>query len=208
MQCQGRGTAFVLGSGLLVDVPLEALSDLFREVVLIDVVHLPMARKTARRFPNVRTLDLDVTGAAEPLFESIRSSMPSLPGISPSFPFLAEAPDFVVSLNIMSQLPVIPERFITKSGHGSTVTQVEAWCMKIVSAHWKSLSSLPCAACLVTDYSFRKIDRGGAAIESGGTLRGVALPVPDETWTWEIAPLGELSRGYSMVLDVGAWHID
>jgi hypothetical protein len=31
----------VLGAGLLLDVPLNALSSLFREVVLVDIVFLP-----------------------------------------------------------------------------------------------------------------------------------------------------------------------
>jgi hypothetical protein len=206
-RCRSRDTAFILGSGILADVPLEGLSDLFREVVLVDVVHLPAALKTARSFPNVRTLGLDVTGTAEKLFESSRNRAPSLPAVTPSFPSLTGEHDFVVSMNIMSQLPVIPERYIMKTGFGATETQVAAWCGQIVSTHWEGLSSLPCPACLVTDFSFRKLDRKNAVIETGGTIRGVALTPPDEIWSWEIAPTGELSRSYSMVLDVGAWNI-
>lgn len=206
-RCAGRERAFILGSGILADVPLGELSLLFGEVVLVDVVFLPMARKKARQFRNVMMLELDVTGAAESLCLSLANGASSLPGIRPPLPSLVKESDFVVSLNILSQLPVIPERYVLKKGRGIPEEQVERWCGEIASTHVKTLAALPCSACLVTDFSSRKRDRQGNLMETGVTLRGVELPRPEETWTWDIAPLGELSKGFSMELDVGAWHI-
>lgn len=206
-RCNGRGTAYIIGSGILADVPLEELSALFREVVLIDVVFLPMACKKVKQCPNVRMLPLDVTGTAELVFQGSGNGMPSLPVIRPALPFPVNETDFVVSLNILSQLPVIPERYIVKTMRGIPGTQVDAWSGEIVSMHVKTLSALPCTVCLVSDFSYKKRDRKGTVIDTGDTLREVSLPSPDETWTWDIAPLGELSRRVSMELDVGAWHI-
>ncbi len=49
----GRGSAVVLGSGLLDDVPLDSLAKLFDRVTLVDAVHPWPARLAARRHGNV-----------------------------------------------------------------------------------------------------------------------------------------------------------
>ena len=50
----------VLGSGLLLDVPLVRLCDMFDEVELVDILHLPRVQKRAQFFPNVRLVDADL----------------------------------------------------------------------------------------------------------------------------------------------------
>ena len=61
-RCEQRRSAFVVGSGLLFDIPLEALSRQFEIVVLVDIVHAWSVRRQAARLSNVRLLPLDVTG--------------------------------------------------------------------------------------------------------------------------------------------------
>ncbi|MDO9631870.1 MAG: hypothetical protein Q7I92_08240, partial [Humidesulfovibrio sp.] len=57
-----RRTALVLGSGLLLDVPLDELSALFKSVVLADMAFVPEVRARAARLGNVQTLEVDLTG--------------------------------------------------------------------------------------------------------------------------------------------------
>src|SRR5690349_4903760 len=45
------GTAVVLGSGPLFDVPLDALARHFKSVVLVDRAHLAGTRRLARPYP-------------------------------------------------------------------------------------------------------------------------------------------------------------
>lgn len=82
--------AVVLGSGALLDVPLEELSRLFREVWLVDMVHPWRARRQARRFANVRLVEHDVTEGG--------TDRPS------RFLDVADI-DWVASVNLVSQLP-------------------------------------------------------------------------------------------------------
>ena len=42
------------------------------------------------------------------------------------------------------------------------------------------------------------LDRSGACVKSQDALFGVALPDGAAQWRWEMAPLGELSRGYAL----------
>jgi hypothetical protein len=206
-KCPGRDRVTILGSGILLDVPLEELSARFREVVLVDVVFLPETRRQIRGHENVRLLELDVTGAAENLYRTVRAGGRSLPGIFPSFSGMAEGSSIVVSLNILSQLPVIPERYIWKKMPGMGGEEVEAWCRELVSSHCQALAALPCSACMISDFSSIHCGIDGSIQEQNDTLRSVALPPPDETWTWNLAPLGEYSRHYAQELSVGAWHI-
>src|SRR4051794_1867981 len=53
-KCAQRRKAVVLGSGLLLDVPLAELAGAFREVILVDVVHPLEVRWQRSRFPNVQ----------------------------------------------------------------------------------------------------------------------------------------------------------
>ena len=57
--------ALVLGSGGLLDVPLEELSRRFGEVWLVDMVHPWRARLWARRLGNVRLIEHDITERLE-----------------------------------------------------------------------------------------------------------------------------------------------
>ena len=85
---RGR-VAAVLGSGLLRDVPIETLSDAFREVRLYDLQHLASVRlwAAARGLRNLRFLQRD---------------------LSEGLGFLSDDPevDLVISANLLSQLGV------------------------------------------------------------------------------------------------------
>ena len=61
-RCEQRRSPLVVGSGLLFDIPLEALSRQFEIVVLVDIVHAWSVHRQAARLSNVRLLPLDVTG--------------------------------------------------------------------------------------------------------------------------------------------------
>ena len=69
-ECAKRRKAVILGSGWLFDVPLDALADKFRQVMLVDVVHPLQSLKTARQYPNVRAVRADLTGIGNACFEA------------------------------------------------------------------------------------------------------------------------------------------
>ncbi|CAA6605734.1 conserved hypothetical protein [Rhodospirillaceae bacterium LM-1] len=83
--CKRGGCAAVLGSGLLLDVPLEELCQRFERVLLIDLHHPRSARQAGKRHANLVLRHADVTK----------------PGF---WGHLAQEADFVVSLNLAAQL--------------------------------------------------------------------------------------------------------
>lgn len=197
----------ILGSGLLLDVPLKELSRLFKEVVLADIIHLPETRKTAKKFKNVRLLEHDASGISERIFMNIREGVMKLPEPMPRLP--ENEADLVVSLNLLSQLPVVPHvhalKKMTDSEDGVSDDDIRGWCRRLIESHVSWLRSLPCQTCLISDHSFSRKDRNGIIKEKGSTLYGFNLPEPDESWTWNIAPMGEEGNGLSKELHVGAW---
>ncbi|HMK60032.1 MAG TPA: hypothetical protein VK452_02665 [Dissulfurispiraceae bacterium] len=206
-KCRNRRRVVVIGSGILLDVPLDRLSEIFGEVVLADIVHLPEVRRRAGRYPNVRLVQCDVTGLAEALFSNVLSRVTEFPVSKPFLPDVDQDTGLVVSVNILSQLAEIPLEYASKKMSGLDEAGVNKWCDQIRAAHYRALKELPCDVCLVADYAFARRDRDRRVVEEGSTVGELMLPEPDESWTWEIAPLGEESRDTSKELRVGAWRM-
>lgn len=205
-RCHNRGRVVVLGSGLLLDVPLEKLAAEFREVVLVDIVHLPEVCRRVKAFPNVRLVQHDVTGVAEELFHAIRQGRQSLPEGRAFFPALEAETGLLISLNLISQLAAIPYDYVIKRIPGFDEDVLDAWCDRIRSAHVEALAAISCDVCVIADYAFVRRDAGGAIVEQGSTVGELRLPEGDELWEWTIAPPGEERGGLSKTLSVRAWR--
>lgn len=166
-----RRSVVVLGSGPLFDVPLAALAQAFDEVILVDQAHLLPAALRLRILPNVRRQWADLATTA-------------LPEI------LAHPPDWVISTNLLSQLPLAAPEGAQRQA---------------VADHLAALAALGCPATLVTDTAYRILDRAGRELSHSDLLHGHLLPAGDTAWEWEVAPLGEESRGTRRVHAVSAF---
>ncbi len=201
-----RGKVVILGAGLLLDVPLETLSAMFCEVVLIDIVCLPEVRRRIKGYDNVRFLQHDVTNVAETLYQNVQYGRCELPSSSPALPEIDKDTGLVISLNILSQITVVLRKYALKKLKGADMDRVGIWCRQITEAHCAFLRSLPCNVCLIADHRYARRDRNGKIAAQGSTIFGISLPVPDDSWVWNIAPIGEESRLHSKDLEVGAWY--
>ncbi len=181
--CARHDTVLVAGSGLLLDVPIDALAARFARVLLADVVHLRTARRRTRALSNVFHVEADVTGCLEAVH---RTRGPA----APAGPFLDDPRiDLVVSANLLSQLPLLPCAWLGVEPDG-------AFARTLVEGHLAWLRSFP-RACLVTDWQ-RVYSTG----EVEDALAGAALPAGGREWTWAVAPRGEIARGVGLDLRV------
>lgn len=195
-----KGKACIIGSGLHLDLPLAYLSETFDEVHLIDIVHLRSALRSAKRFSNTVIHQHDVTGAVAGLRESIRQG--ALPLQEASLPECCADADLVVSLNLLSQLPLLPEAQLEKSGAFSA-EEIAGWCSSLITAHLQLLRGLTGEVLLLTDIERTISDRAKGAAEREDPLYGVVPGPPLNTWSWETAPEGELGRHVHMRSTVG-----
>lgn len=201
-----RGRVVVLGSGLLLDVPIERLTEQFDEVVLVDIVHLPEVRRRVQAYPNVRLLQHDITGVAKPLYENVRRGIHALPEGNAVIPEADVRTGLVISLNLISQLAAIPSCYVSKKMPHVSQDELDAWCNRIRAGHLDALAALSCDVCVIADYAYAWNDAGGTVVEQGSTVGDLALPEAMVEWEWHIAPFGEEPGGHAKTLSVRAWH--
>lgn len=97
-----------LGSGWLLDVPLEEVANLFDDVYLYDIVHPEQVVVKTKKMKNVHLVTCDLTGGAVALaensttFEQFIAELPTLTLTEDFNRF-----DMVVSVNILNQLDII-----------------------------------------------------------------------------------------------------
>jgi hypothetical protein len=182
-----RNTALVLGSGLLRDVPLAFLLERFERVILVDAVHLWPARWRSRD-PRVTRVVADLTGIGV-MLSAGRDRPDDVLGRFRADPTI----DFVLSANVLSQMPMAVERWTER--HPGAATRLPGDLARtIVASHLQDLAAFDARICLLTDTRHREIARDGTMLDETDLLRGETLPEPDDAWNWEVAPLGEVSR--------------
>lgn len=207
------GRAVVIGSGLLIEIPLDALRARFDEVLLIDMVHTRSVRRRTAGMPNVRLIELDVSGALDALDAALTAKTRTLPtGFAP--PALpgsrAEgAPNgapvsFAVSCNLLSQLPLMPLDAIDRRAPAIPDAERLAFAQRLATDHLRWLAGLATRSALFSDTESLWI-RNGAVEEREDSLWGLSLPAPDAEWLWDIAPAPEQERDRDQRHRVGGW---
>lgn len=200
-RCPHRRRAVVLGSGWLHDVPLAELSRRFDEVVLVDLFHPLACRLHARRYRNVHMLAADVTGAVEGVWQAVET--PGCPLPRPEHTLFRDDADLdlTISLNLLSQLPCMPERYLRACGRFPE-TQIGDFSRALIRAHLDYLPTLPGVVALIADHEVARLNRHGKVLEQKTTLYGVMLPWHGRTWTWTLVPPGRTRRGQGEILTV------
>lgn len=200
-RCHRFDRAVLLGAGLLFDIPLAALARQFAEVIIVDVVLSRQLRTAQRHYPNVLAVAYDITGTAARLADYRPGS--GLPEIQPHLPHWCTQADLVASVNLLSQLPVIPGQWLVKKGGQSPA--IDRWLTRLLQAHLEQLQQVSGQTCLVTDTEHRYLDRSGRCYQRINRLSGVRLPPADRQWSWPIAPYGEAGKNRALTAQVGAW---
>ncbi|MBM85868.1 MAG: hypothetical protein CMM47_07595 [Rhodospirillaceae bacterium] len=187
----GQHRAVILGAGLDYDLPLTELADHFDEVLLVDLVHSPRIRLAAWRARNIRLVTHDVT-------ECLAQLVKGQDNITQPSRFLDDPlVDLVVSLNIASQLPMLPARFL-ENRKGKTEAETEAVGRALVEAHFNYLARFRANVCLITDVEREILGPEGCLIKRISALCEAEVPWAGPTWLWDIAPLGEEDWSYAL----------
>ncbi|MGX1744802.1 hypothetical protein ACWIEX_24900 [Bosea sp. NPDC055353] len=195
-----RRKVVVLGSGLLRDIPLDLLCERFEQVLLVDAVHLPQIRLRMRFRPKIMLLTRDLTGVMGWLAEENDRR------IDPLVDLAAEpAVDLVISANLMSQLAWPVEDWL--DDHPDRAGQLPADLpARCIAWHLADLRRFNGRVVLLSDVEMVERDRAGAITDRLDLTRGIALPTPDESWDWPVAPFGEAERDRESIHRVGAWR--
>ncbi|MFW5804191.1 MAG: hypothetical protein ACOCWG_03050 [bacterium] len=181
---RGKENVFILGSGWLLDVPLDELSGMFKTVYLVDVEHPVQVKKKISDYQNVQLLNMDITGGyIEKVYHAVRNkNYLAIKDIHVNgFQFPGQ-PSFVVSINIMNQLDIILVDYIKKFKFFDENDLLD-FRKRIQMAH---LNSLPVGkSCLITD--FEEIHLSKNKDEEIGKKKLIFTELPDapkQEWIW------------------------
>lgn len=196
--CHSFRTALVFGSGLLLDIPLAELANRFENVWLVDIVHLPEVRRAAHRYANVRCISQDATGFLDRL-EAISPNNLDLP--APTIFLDDQTVDWVASVNLLSQLPLLPLDWLRKRFPEIDEAVLEEWGARLMRQHLDYLAAFAAPACLLADMEQTTYGPNGEVIGHADFIAKLGLTQQTlAQWRWDIAPPGEIAPG------IGRFH--
>ncbi|HEV7327346.1 MAG TPA: hypothetical protein VGN91_19965 [Bosea sp. (in: a-proteobacteria)] len=195
-----RRKVVVLGSGPARDIPLDLLCESFDEVVLIDIVHLPLLRLKTWREKKVSLISRDLTGAMAWLTGEAAERQDPVADLVDD-----DSVDLVVSINLLSQL-AWPVADWLEDNPARAAALPENLPGRCIAWHLDDLARFKGHVCLISDVEMIERDRAGAIHERLDLMYGVALPQEDESWPWPVAPFGEAERDREYVHKVCVWR--
>jgi len=193
-QCPKTRMAAVLGSGHLLDIPLLTLAEIFDEVILVDICHLHPTRRLGKTVQNLRFVEADISGVVGPLSKWMPGSLLPVPVIDPK---ICAGADYVVSANLLAQLPLLPLDAIP----GEDEQARNIFARSIIDHHLSYLQSLDCPVTLISE-TLRLVSNGEKVLGKIDPLFGAPLNVEGEEWWWEMAPRPEISTDFDVRLRV------
>jgi len=201
----------VLGSGWLLDLPVEELSQAAGRVWLYDAVHPSQVMHKIRKIGNFTAVKADITGgvlanALEAVRQYKKVREKTLPVSFCNAQFKPEAgQDFIISLNLLSQIGVMVTGYLERHIPYSAA-ELDEIRYRLQTAHLQLL--LPGKSCLITDTEERSYDLSDGSLE---TSQLINCEMPEarrtETWEWQFDPPGDYKPGKRTVMKVVALEL-
>lgn len=189
----------VLGSGWLLDVPIEFLQSC-PQVDLYDIRHPEQIKHKLREYKNFNFIETDLTnGLTEEVYQKVKATKSKnkpqlLPFHTKPYSF-DETYDLVVSLNILNQLDILIVEFI-RSNYDIAEEEVIDFRKAIQNQHILMLKDQT-KSCLITDY--QESERESEEKELIWEKQLVHIPFPEgeteKEWIWEFDHSGYYHDG-------------
>lgn len=195
----------ILGSGWLLDVPLEELAEMCRMVKLVDINHPAQVRRKVKSFTNVKLINADITGGLiEEVWRITRKKISNPDNIEiPVYSFDFD-PGLVISLNILTQTDTLLNDYLRKTVDIG-IDRQRLFRSKVQQAHLDMLNQYPYL--LLTDYEEEIVDIDSSRIlETNNLIFAGALPQgrDSEEWEWIFDSSGEYYRRKRVIFRVRA----
>ncbi len=201
-------TIALLGSGWLLDVPLEKLSKRFEKILLVDIHHPPQIRKKVAQYRNVEVLETDITGGGikfiwdikTRLQEKIDAAYPL--SFKPSALELSFEPDAFISLNILNQLDILLIDYLKEKNSRITEDDYHDFRKTIQDFHLDWISGKP--GCLISDVEEENINKNGISTKHKLIHSDLPKHFRSKQWTWDFDLSGNYHRQLQTKMKVQA----
>lgn len=167
-QSNRHGSAAVLGSGWLLDVPIDELAKTYHDVYLFDIVHPEQITVRLRKYPNVHLVVCDLTGGAVELAEQADSFAEFMQKMS-SLSLSVDCKEFdaVFSVNVLNQLDILLCDYLADK-FGVSEHDLIPVRQKIQQFH---IDNLPIGkTCIITDVAEENRTANGTSVEEKNLL--------------------------------------
>ena len=201
-------TAAILGSGWLLDIPLEELSRTCSKIYLYDIIHPTQIKHKVSKYRNIEIIECDITGGAiQKAWEEVQLwksegksiDLKKIPGNG--FKPLHQT-DMIVSLNILNQLDILICDYLLDN---TTLTEDEITNLRL-DLQQKHINSLQEQSfCLISDIEERTTDLDSKAT----AVRPLVIaPLPQtlykKEWEWQFDSSGSYYDGKRVTFNVVA----
>jgi hypothetical protein len=186
LQSNEINNVIVLGSGWLLDLPIENILNLVPEITLVDVHFPPQILRKVKNLKGVVCIEADITGGyIESVYEQLKKSPKefSIPENINLLHIVPEKGKLVLSLNILNQLDILLVDYIyqkTRPGQ----EWINLFRKTLQQAHIRMLKEHPFI--LITDYREILINKKGEVIEEK-ELIFTEFPTGglEQEWEWQ-----------------------
>lgn len=202
-------TVMILGSGWLLDVPLQELLIECKKVYLVDIHHPSQVQHQVRKTQNARLISADISGGAvQQIYNLVKAYKKdkvkkSIDTISLHHPDLPAA-DYYVSLNLLNQLDILLVDYLKRHIYYQK-TEITGFRKLILQHHLSFLK--PGSSCLVTDIKEIIINRK-KEVHQEIELVHIELPEgksrKNRTWKFDRK---EYNPGFDTLMDVVALEL-
>lgn len=189
-------TVAILGSGWLLDLPIEKVAERFKKVVLVDVYHPAQIRKKMEKFKNVSLFETDLSGGGIKYCWKLRKrkeehlSKYILDDFKPEDPELPHNVDAYISLNLLNQLDILLVDFLKRSNERVVEAEIRRFRKKIQQFHLDWITKKP--GCLITDVEEISTDDEQKTTTDKLVFAKFPSAIRSEEWTWDF----DLSKQY------------
>ena len=196
-----KKNVLILGSGPLHEIPIDDLSYHFERVDLVDIVHLKSTKEANRKYKNLNFIEADITELEKEIYieKKIINRVPSL--------FTDIKYDLIISANLLSQLPNHLATFLEKNGNNNAES-IKGFKDQICQDHINYLVNFKTPTILITDTERFFHGPSGEFIHKESSFNKLQFPTPDREWEWNLAPIPEVSKEYSIKMKVSAFILN
>lgn len=204
----GVESVAVLGSGWLLDVPLNELLLRFKQIYLVDIYHPIQIRKKTADLAQVELIEEDLSGGAiEQIWQlyrdgrNVRQEKKLLEQIPLKTPLQQIEVDALISVNLLNQLDILLCDYVRKKGP----YQQEALApfrAAIQNFHLDWITNSP--GCLVTDILEEVEDKKGIKISKALLYTHLPEGIRTDRWWWDFDTHGTYHPGSRTRMEVQA----
>lgn len=196
----------IVGSGPLLEIPIDELLKRQLQITLVDVVHPSRPRKLGAKFASqLKLLEIDVSGIVEAIktknFEDVRKFKFRPPPIESLLD--GKSFDYVISANLISQLALDPYEALKKY-YWADDTYFGRLAKRMGDQHLEWLKSFHAKTLIIADVERTYFDKHGQKVDKTASAYRLTAGEIVGNWDWEISPFGETSKDFCYIMSVEA----